>query len=214
MSNNSVYGKEDYKLAYKERNINWYMSTLSNMITLGLQGPVLDLGCGLGFFVETCLRNNIECVGVELSDYGVQKAKERYPVISIIQKDLSDKLPFKKNSFKSVVLNQVVDHLPRNVGIHVFKESYRVLSNEGKLFIYSGCRFNKKESNDPEHLFLYTPSLLKQTLNDIGFDEVKPLDTPLEILGNNIISKRIMKVIFKFFPLDIISASASAVAVK
>ncbi len=97
MGDNPVYSKEDFKIEYKERNINWYMSTVLYMKKLGLQEPVLDLGSGLGFFVEACLLNGMECTGIELSEYGVQKAKERFPGISIIQKDLTrSNLPFKK----------------------------------------------------------------------------------------------------------------------
>ena len=214
MGDNSVYSKEDFKIEYKERNINWYRSTVLYMEKLGLQEPVLDLGSGLGFFVEACLLNGMECTGIELSEYGVQKAKERFSGISMIQKDLTEELPFKNDSYKSVVINQVIDHLTYTDGISVLQESYRVLSKGGRLFIYSGCRYNKKEADDPEHLFLYTPRLLKDTLIKSGFKKVIPLDVPLSFLGNNLLSKRIMRMIFKILPLDIFSASASAVAIK
>ena len=214
MSENAVYGKEEFKNEYKERNLDWYFSTIPNMKRLGLKGPILDLGCGLGFFVEACSMQGMDCTGIEISEYGVMKAKERSPEISIIQRDLTKKLPFNNDSFNSVVLNQVIDHLSFEDGIKVINDSYRVLSNGGKLFIYSGCKYNKKEASDPEHLFLYTPSLLKKTLLKSGFEKVIPLDSPLNFFGNNLLSKRIMRMIFKIFPLDRFSASASVVAIK
>ncbi len=145
ISKNPVYGEKEFKNEYKERDLDWYISTLPNMQALGLEGKILDLGCGLGFFVQACAIKDMECTGIEISEYGVQKAKARYPDIDIIQNDLTEKLPFNNESFKTVVINQVIDHLTCTDGIGVLQESYRVLSKGGRLFIYSGCRYNKKE---------------------------------------------------------------------
>ena len=164
MSDNPVYEKEEFISEYKDRDLNWYASTIANMKNLGLVGPALDLGCGLGYFVEACLLNDIQCSGIELSEYGVKMALKRNANMEIIKGDLTNRLPYDDSQFRSVVVNQVIDHLNYKNGVNLLQESYRVLSDEGRLFIYSGCRFNKKEAQDPEHLFLYTPKLLKNNL--------------------------------------------------
>ena len=55
---------------------------------------------------------------------------------------------------------------------------------------------------------------IKLTSPPIILRKVIPLNIPLNILGSNYFSKKIMNLIFKLMPLDIFSASASAIAIK
>ena len=47
-----IYNKEMYDLAYPDNNWNSSRKLLARCIKKGKPGPILDIGCGLGFFVE------------------------------------------------------------------------------------------------------------------------------------------------------------------
>src|SRR5205823_11899970 len=55
----------------------WYRPLLAHCVRHGAPGPVLDLGSGLGFFVECCRRWNIDCVGVDASEHAASRSEER-----------------------------------------------------------------------------------------------------------------------------------------
>ena len=94
-----IYSKEMYRLVYPDDNWNASRKLLARCMKKGKPGPILDLGCGLGFFVECCYRFGIPSTGLEGSAYAVQAAKAREPNLDIRQHYLEDPFPFKKEHF-------------------------------------------------------------------------------------------------------------------
>jgi len=210
----NLHTKEIFEQAYGNRDWNWYRSLVAESIKYGMPGKWLDLGAGLGFFVECSQRFGIDCTGLEGSAYAVNEAKKRYTGIDIKQHFLEDGLPFENNSISTIVCHQTIEHISPEAARIMLKESYRVLKKDGVILIYSPCIYNRKQRTEETHINLYKPKQLAAELNRTGFVNIRRMDNPRMFLGNYRIAKFIMSGIFKIFPFDFLSASANCIAVK
>ncbi len=97
---------------------------------------ILDIGCGPGNLALFC-RGQEDCrlFGVDLWPNQLRQAaaKETYEVL--FQVNLVDGLPFVSGSFDVIVCNEVLMYLPK--GSEMLSEIYRVLAQDGKLFVYN-----------------------------------------------------------------------------
>ncbi len=92
-----------------------------------IKPPVLDFGCGDGFFAQLAF-NKIE-VGIDLyQNPRVNEAKNKKIYKKIVLYD-GKKIPIDESSFKAVVSNCVLEHIP-DVNQSV-SEIYRVLKKDG-----------------------------------------------------------------------------------
>ena len=96
-----------------------------------LKSPVLDLGCGWGEFAGVAF-NRLE-MGVDINDEDLQKAKDGKRYKNLKWADARE-LPFKKNTYGSVVSVSVMEHIEG--GEKVISEVHRVLKKNG-LFVFS-----------------------------------------------------------------------------
>lgn len=95
------------------------------------QKPVLDLGCGFGEFAGVAF-NKIE-VGIDINKQDLKKAFPGRKYAKLLAVD-ARKMPFKDNSFKTVISVSVLEHIK---GVdQVIEETSRILKKEG-LFIFS-----------------------------------------------------------------------------
>ena len=169
MKGDNVHTREAFEKAYGNRDWNWYRGLVAACIQYGKPGKWLDLGAGLGLFVECTRRFGIDCIGLEGSEYAVKHAKKRFPEIDVRQHFLEDRLPFEDNSISTIMCHQVIEHIPKETGLFMLKESYRVLRKGGVILIYSPSKYNKKEKLAITHINLNTPSSLKRHLESVGF---------------------------------------------
>lgn len=194
---------------YLTRNWQYYESYLKRFSNNPKR--ILELGCGLGFFLECCTHHGIEAVGVEYSDTAMQKLRaEGYDVH---QHDLS--LPlwmFPNESFDAVFSFQVIEHLPKVAQIMSLQESYRVLKRGGQMHVDSPCRFYKTAQDAPTHIGLLSPKELKGMCWDAGFRRFN--------MGYNFHQKfedlpdEIVKELWKKYQPDILAQSATVHAYK
>lgn len=96
-----------------------------------LEHPVLDVGCGDGFLARVAFGGNLEA-GIDLDADEVKRAVESKSYKKALCASATD-LPFPKNSFKTVVSNCVLEHIPDING--TLKEINRVLKPKGRLMI-------------------------------------------------------------------------------
>jgi SAM-dependent methyltransferase len=209
-----IYSKEMFELAYPNSSWNSSRRLLARCIKKGKPGPILDIGCGLGFFVECCYKFGVPAIGLEGSADAVQLAKEREPLLDIRQHNLEEPLPFEKETFSIVMCSQVIEHLPSKTAQNALRESYRVLSNGGNLFVYSPSIANP-HARQPLHINLHSPKSLKKELTAIGFKKVKHLNHPLKITWAPLTPlHNVTRALFVLFPLSFFSASANCIATK
>ncbi len=93
-----------------------------------IQHPVLDLGCGDGFFAETVF-GHLE-TGIDLDCGEVSRAVKRgaYDQALCVS---ATQMPFKSNSYRTVVSNCVMEHIPHIDA--VLRECKRVLKPGGRV---------------------------------------------------------------------------------
>jgi len=213
---NEGVGKNGYhKTWYSSRDWRSYRNILSLVIAHSEPGPILDVGAGCGFIVEGAVRWGISCKGIDGSAEAVAIARERYPEMDIRQHLLSDPMPFSDQSFQTVIINQVIEHLEPEVARRVLKETCRVLRPGGMLAVTSPCKYNKYEKEvDPTHINLYSPGELSDLLVECGFAKVIPINSALHLLGGNRLAAYIMNTLWKMTKWDRWSATANALAYK
>lgn len=210
-----IYDKETYDRSYPDDNWNHARRLLARCIRKGKPGLILDIGCGLGSFVECCYKFGIPCIGLEGSEYAVQTAKKREPNLDVRQHDLADAFPFDDETFSIVMCNEVIEHLPKEIAKHALRESHRVLSDGGTMIVYSPSLFNPKQAKEPTHINLHSPKSLKRELMEAGFKEVRNFNKSLKFeLGLLNPLNKMIRALFTILPLPFLSASANCIATK
>jgi SAM-dependent methyltransferase len=129
--------------------------------------PILEMGSGIGLFLEACRQNNVEAAGLEYEAEGVEAA--RAAGLHAVQHDLGNPVPFPDESFAAVFSNQVIEHLTADAQRTMIAEAFRVLRPGGQALIISPCRHWPPAREDKYHIGLLTPSELRGMMEAVGF---------------------------------------------
>ena len=200
---------EDFSWHYSGRTWEYYQSYLARFSNNPKR--ILDIGCGLGLFLECCKHNDIEGVGLELSEQGLAEVAEKGLIA--IKQDLGK--PFSAlddESFDAVFSFQVIEHLPADMQMNTLRESYRVLKKGGQVHVDSPCRFYKAAQMAPTHIGLLSPSELRGMLQAAGFEKFN--------MGYNFpqsfddLPDDVVKEIWEKYHPDILSQTATVHAYK
>lgn len=94
---------------------NWYGGSI-NFVNSLKDVSVLDLGCGLGFFLSA-LNKDIKKFGIEYSSFAINYMNENFPEISTINsKDMKDVEKF-NIKFDVIMCYHVIEHIKEPVKI-------------------------------------------------------------------------------------------------
>ena len=141
---------------------------------------IIDLGCGFGFFLSD-FNEKWEKVGIELSNYAVEKVQKdikiyQYDLNKILEKEKLKKL----SKFDVVFSYHVIEHL--NNPINFVKNSYSLLKDNG-IFVLgtpnfdSGVsrKFKKKYRffHDKTHISFFSENSLFRLLTICGYEIIK-----------------------------------------
>lgn len=96
---------------------------------------VLDIGCGVGMFLNQFKKLGADVFGIDVDRDKVRIAKERF---KDVYEAPAEKLPFRKDSFDIVWLHEVVEHVDDEEKTIV--EAFRTLKPGGKLVIFAPNR--------------------------------------------------------------------------
>tara|TARA_B100000945_G_scaffold319145_1_gene325715 strand:+ start:1688 stop:2614 length:927 start_codon:yes stop_codon:yes gene_type:complete len=161
---------------------------------------ILDVGSGLGFFLQCGKNRGWDILGVEASiesyNYCIDNG------LKIVNQYLDDKNYKKLGSFDVVHMHEVIEHLPDP--IKIIRTAKEMLKPNGLLCIASPNDFNplqnafvnKKNSfkwwiSPPEHINYFNFNSMKKVLEDNGFNVIEQTSTfPLEfflLMGDNYI---------------------------
>ncbi len=137
-------------------------------------GRVLDIGCALGFFLDMAQAEGWETVGIELSEFGAQWARDKLGLDVHTGSLLDVHLP--KSSFDVVTLWATIEHLADP--INTLREAHRVLKPDGLILITTGevegildklstglCPWYEP----PGHLYYFSTRTLRAMLQEAGF---------------------------------------------
>jgi SAM-dependent methyltransferase len=104
----------------------WRAVELRVLSRLSFQAPVLDLGCGDGRFARMLLGAAPTIVGTDLSHRSLRAAAS---MLSDVAQADATKLPFADGSFRGLLSNCVLEHIPDDEA--VVREISRVLAPGG-----------------------------------------------------------------------------------
>ncbi len=125
---------------------------------------VLDIGSGIGLFLDSIKPFGFTPFALEASKYGIKSLKEKGVNVTEFFLEMDRPLPFDDNSFSLVVFNQVIEHVEKEIGQYYLKEIIRVLEPGGVAIVKSPSRYSKIWRTDPHHIYCWKPNEL--------FDEV------------------------------------------
>jgi SAM-dependent methyltransferase len=142
------------------------------------EGRVLDVGAGFGFFLVEMKKRGWDIMGVEISQKGMDYAKD---VLGLtLHPGPLEKVNFSSNYFDAVTGFYVIEHLPDPMSF--LKECHRILKPGGLLLLrYPHTtpiknllkHFGMKNHlyDLPAHLSDFSPGMIQQCLERIGFGE-------------------------------------------
>lgn len=156
-----------WKDAVNPTKIRWVNSYVQG-------GKVLDLGAGKGWYSTHLAEKGYQVVSMD------QHPLFDHPKVKILQRDLEQPLPFRDETFDTVLAWDVIEHIENEENI--LSEIYRVLKQEGILLLsvphaddsriassyLTYCHFKNRT-----HKREYLPDELEKRLVQFGFQKIK-----------------------------------------
>lgn len=209
----NIHSPEALVEAYAGRDWRHYRWLVAVCVEHAEPGLIVEVGAGLGFFVEACARYGLPCVGLEGSAYAVGTARQRFDV-DMRHQYLSQPLPFDDETIAAVVCNQTIEHLPPEIARHVLGESHRVLRQHGLLAIFSPGCYEPTQAAEAGHINLYTPRRLREQVTAAGLVEYRAVDFARPIFGKSPAMRTAANLLLKLTRWSVLSASANCLAFK
>ena len=101
---------------------------------------LLDLGCGGGWLTEYYLNLGIEAIGLDIHKR-MSILKKRLPTSEFVRAD-GRRIPFRDKVFQTVILNDVLEHIPYSSADKLMTEIKRILNPTSRLYISVANRYN------------------------------------------------------------------------
>lgn len=177
---------------------------------------ILDIGCGVGGFLEFCDPLGLDLYGFDASEAHVRVAAKRFPNVRLCStiSEYVEEFPMLKGSVEHVTMWDVLEHI---------RDPDSVLSGVRDLLSDSGTLFVSVPNGKPnpfkvklakirgtapglipwEHVFYYTRKSLREMLVRNGFNSIKVFGVacyPREHGGVSEIGRQISHVVAKNTP--------------
>jgi O-antigen chain-terminating methyltransferase len=176
------------------------------VVLLRDQGPVVDLGCGRGEFLELLRAAGIEARGVEENANAVRECREKG--LDVVRGDLLSYLRARKpGSLGGVFAAQVAEHLPPPVLAALLAETHRTLRAGGLLVLEtpnpaSALAFHDVFIRDLTHERPLHPETLRFLAAAAGFSDARvqmrnpvPEDVRLRLLPGSGLPPPVIQVL-------------------
>lgn len=178
----SAYGENDWKAAVdpdgksrdRTQERSQHLEDLSHeldFVNALTPGRILDIGCGLGFFLSG-VENTWEKHGIEMSQFAVSAAGKWGRVVMGPVEDAG----FSSEHFDAVIMHHVIEHI---------EDPQRTITEVRRLLAPGGClilgtpdfdgacarRFGPRYRllHDPTHISLFSNESMHRFLRDHGF---------------------------------------------
>lgn len=126
------------------------------------QGKLLDIGCGKKPFKHYASKVVSEHIGLDHAES--PHGSDDVNVVGV-----ADNLPFEQNSFDTVLMTQVIEHLENPS--RVFSEIYRVLKPNGKVIVAWPFLYPIHEA--PRDFYRYTKYGMKHLAGEAGLELIE-----------------------------------------
>ncbi len=180
--NDRFYKEFEDKFRGSEKDIierlTEYLPILKNISKRIKKYPALDIGCGRGEFLSILKTANIKAVGIDINEEMIKRVKSQ-GYVAHRSDALSYLLKQKSESISVISGFHIVEHIPFEVLLDIFKECYRVVNREGLVIFETPNPYNLVVGSssfylDPSHIKPIPPELLSFALESQGF-KVKTL---------------------------------------
>jgi len=156
---------KDLKLINRKENLFQYMN-----------GKVLDIGCGPCELLIKATKLGYNITGLEVSPNNIKEARKlaeaSSTIINLVEGSIEN-LPFKENSFDTIIMGDVIEHL--FFPVESIQTVLKILKPEGKLIITTPVGFAHP---DPDHKnFFFTKKELSLLNKMWMFDILSPMFT-------------------------------------
>ena len=173
-----------YQVHYKERDLRKRAGKIRDgtrrfgrirKIAGGNGINILDVGCGVGYFLKACQEKGWKACGVEPSARAAQYGRTEFNLD--IREGTLLSVDFPEKYFDVLTLYDVLEHVPDPAAN--LKKAFKLLRPSGFLVVETinfGHWKSKKQGADweqivpPEHLFYFTPATLKSLAEQSGFE--------------------------------------------
>jgi 2-polyprenyl-3-methyl-5-hydroxy-6-metoxy-1,4-benzoquinol methylase len=168
------YGRNDY---LSPITIKRYNDILDGFEKYKKTKKLLDVGCGIGYFLEVAIKRGWEVFGTEYTDEAIEICRKKG--ISM-HKGVLNPENYEEESFDIITSFEVIEHI--NNPIPELKNFYKLLRKGGLVYLTtpnfnSLLRYRLKSEYNvicyPEHLSYYTPKTLKKVFLNTGFQKKK-----------------------------------------
>lgn len=176
------YGRRNY---LSPITVKRYHELLNRFEKFRSTRKLIDVGCGIGYFLEVAKEQNWNVYGTEFTDEAIRICREKG--INMQQGKLNP-ANYEATSFDVITSFEVLEHInnPREEVQHF----HRLLRQGGAVYITtpnfnSLSRIFLKEKWNvlayPEHLCYYTPATLQRLFTESGFSLLKIETTGISI---------------------------------
>lgn len=131
---------------------------------------ILDVGCGYGWFeLNAISRGASKICGVEITNDDLKTVKK-----NIKDKKFEAKIgsaidiPYRDSSFNTVVCWEVIEHIPKNTEMKMFKEVNRILKKGGVFYLSTPYAHPVSKSLDPAWWLIGHRHYSKKMLSAFG----------------------------------------------
>lgn len=168
------YGRNDY---LSPITIKRYNDILDDFEKYKKTKKLLDVGCGIGYFLEIAIKRGWEVYGTEYTDEAIEICRKKG--ISMHKGVLNPK-NYEEESFDIITSFEVIEHI--NNPIDELRNFHKLLRKGGLVYLTtpnfnSLLRYRLKSEYNvicyPEHLSYYTPKTLKKVFLNTGFQKKK-----------------------------------------
>ncbi len=149
------------------------------------QESVFDIGCGSGMFLSlvATYKNPEKVYGIEIDDKLIENAKKIFKNINVpseFKKYNGNTLPQEINSYKYIVLIDVLHHIPKQNQFSFLKNIYDIMNEESILIIKDIDRKNPLHYWNKIHDMIFSGEIgnepnsleLQNELTNMGFKEI------------------------------------------
>lgn len=185
------YTRDDY---LSPITIKRYHEILDGLEKYRKTNKLIDVGCGIGYFLEIAKERGWEVYGTEYTDEAIEICRKKGITMHQGKLDLAN---YTEMDFDVVTSFEVIEHI--NNPIEEVTNFNKLLRKGGALYITtpnfnSISRFMSKEKWTvivyPEHLSYYTCNTLKKLLESNGFSEQWSSATGFSITRQKIASNK------------------------
>ena len=176
------YGRNDYLSPITIKRYNELLNTFEKYRKTN---KLLDVGCGIGYFLEVAKDRGWDVYGTEYTDEAIQICSSKG---INMEKGILNPNNYESEEFDIITSFEVIEHI--NNPIDELTNFHKLLRKEGLVYVTtpnfnSLLRYKLKANYNvicyPEHLSYYTPRTLKKVFTLVGFSTNKIQSTGISL---------------------------------